>query len=137
MVYGHDCSRGEVEAKRGSTILAVVAGVVVAVVIVFVFEAAGHSIWPPPPGLDVSDPEALKALMPSIPIGAKVAVVVAWVAGAFGGGSLRRVSPSTVLRPQRASPHERSSAVTGSVHLSTSSHGSRIAQDVSNVCGAR
>jgi hypothetical protein len=70
----------------GSKILAVVAGIFVAVVIVFMFEAAGHSFWPPPPGVDVSNPEALKTLMPSIPLGAKVAVIVAWVAGAFGGG---------------------------------------------------
>ena len=70
----------------GSKILAVVAGIFVAVAIVFVFEAAGHGFWPPPPGVDVSNPEALKTLMPSIPLGAKVAVIVAWVAGAFGGG---------------------------------------------------
>jgi hypothetical protein len=70
----------------GTKILAVVAGIIVAVVIVVVVEAAGHGIWPPPPGIDLSNPEALKALMPSIPIGAKIAVIVAWVAGAFGGG---------------------------------------------------
>lgn len=70
----------------GSKFLAVVAGIVIAFVIVFVFEAAGHGFWPPPPGVDVSNPEALKTLMPSIPVGAKVAVIVAWAAGAFAGG---------------------------------------------------
>lgn len=70
----------------GKRVLAVVAGIFVAGLIVFVFEAVGHGIWPPPPGIDVSNPEALKNLMPSIPLGAKIAVVVAWVFGAFGGG---------------------------------------------------
>jgi hypothetical protein len=90
MVYARDNrSPGEeVTVKMGSKILAVVAGIVVAVLIVFVVETAGHEIWPtaPPPGVDPHDPEVLKAIMPSIPVGAKVAVIVGWVAGAFGGG---------------------------------------------------
>jgi hypothetical protein len=39
--------------------LAVLAGVIVGGVVVGAVESVGHLIWPPPPGLDVSDPAAL------------------------------------------------------------------------------
>jgi len=68
------------------SILGVVAGIVAAVVVVGVVEAAGHLIFPPPPGIDLSDPEQLKTIMDKIPPGALVAVLVAWGAGSLAGG---------------------------------------------------
>ena len=54
------------------------AGVVIAGLLVWVVEMIGHSIFPVPEGPDFSDIEAL-------PIGALLAVVVAWIVGAIGG----------------------------------------------------
>ena len=65
---------------------AAIAGVVVGVIIVFIAESVGHMIFPPPEGVDLSDPEQLKAIMDEIPLGAKIAVLIAWGLGTFGGG---------------------------------------------------
>jgi len=67
-------------------IFATIGGVVIAVVIVFIAEAIGHMIFPPPEGVDLKDPEQLKSIMSEIPLGAKIAVLVAWGLGTFGGG---------------------------------------------------
>ena len=67
------------------TILGLLAGLVVGVVLVGLLEMAGHMIYPPPPGLDPRDPSGMAALVAAMPIGAKIAVVVAWALGALGG----------------------------------------------------
>ncbi len=64
------------------------AGLVVAVAVVFFGELIGHSIYPPPPGTDLSNPETLNTLIEKLPVGAIVAVLVAWAAGAFIGGAV-------------------------------------------------
>jgi len=66
--------------------LSVVAGVIAGGLTVFIVEAIGHVIWPPPEGVDLSDPESLATLMDIAPFGALVAVVVAWIVGAVAGG---------------------------------------------------
>ncbi len=67
------------------TLAAIVAGVVGAFAIVFVAEGIGHAIFPPPPGLDLSKPADLQALIEKLPTGAIVAVLIAWGLGAFFG----------------------------------------------------
>jgi len=67
-------------------ILPVVAGVIAGGITVFIVESIGHLIWPPPEGIDITDPEGLAQLMDVIPIGALVFVVIAWIAGAIAGG---------------------------------------------------
>ena len=47
-----------------------IAGVIAGIVIVFGAEAVGHMIFPPPEGVDLSDPEQLAAIMDQIPLGA-------------------------------------------------------------------
>ncbi len=66
--------------------LGILAGLVAAIVSVFILEAIGHMIFPPPEGVDLKDPETLKTLMNDIPLGAKVAVLVAWFIGTIVGG---------------------------------------------------
>ena len=68
-------------------VFATIGGVIIGVVIVFIAEMIGHMIFPPPEGVDLKDPEQLKAIMHEIPLGAKIAVLVAWGLGTFGGGS--------------------------------------------------
>lgn len=66
-------------------IIGVVVGVIVAGLIVFAVELLGHSIYPPPPGIDVTNPADLKRLMAVMPFEAKLFVVVGWFLGAIGG----------------------------------------------------
>jgi hypothetical protein len=67
------------------TILAVIAGLMAMMLSVFVIESIGHIIFPPPANTDLSNPEVLKALMPSLPVMALVFVILAWAGGAFMG----------------------------------------------------
>lgn len=67
-------------------ILGILAGLVAAVITVMIVEMIGHMIFPPPAGVDVSDPEQLAAIMSEIPLGAKIAVLVAWAIGIVVGG---------------------------------------------------
>lgn len=69
-------------------ILAVVFGVVVAVVLIVVGEMLGHSVYPAPPDLDVDDVEALRAYVIGAPIGASLLVMGAWLVATLGGGLL-------------------------------------------------
>lgn len=64
-------------------VLGIVAGVVAGFVTVFVAETVGHRIYPPPPGSDASSMEGVKALIEVMPVGALVAVLVAWGLGTW------------------------------------------------------
>ncbi len=72
----------------GRSILAVIAGLVLGVVLIFVVESAGHFVYPLPADLDMTNPEALKNLMANAPVGALLFVILAWAVGSFGGGWL-------------------------------------------------
>ncbi len=69
-------------------IVAIVAGVVVAVVVLFAVESIGHAIFPPPENIDFNDPQQLSDLLASIPIGALLFVPLAWFLGSLSGGVL-------------------------------------------------
>ena len=71
--------------KLMKTILAVVAGVVVGGAIVFVTEAVGHSLFPPPADINLANPEDVKRLMASLPAGAFAMVLLGWLAGSLAG----------------------------------------------------
>lgn len=66
-------------------ILAGVFGVLVAVGLVWIIEIIGHSIYPPPPDVDFSDPESVRAYTANLPIGAFLFVGGAWFIGTLGG----------------------------------------------------
>ena len=70
----------------GRTILGAVAGLLVAFFTIMVVEFAGHQVYPPPPGLDPMVPADMAMIMQSMPLGAMLLVVVAWLTGAFDGG---------------------------------------------------
>lgn len=80
-------------------IVAVIAGLVAAFAVVFVLEALGHMVFPPPSGLDISKPEDQARMMEAIPLGAKIAVVVAWFFGTLAGAI---VAARVGLRPHYA-----------------------------------
>ncbi|UIP05614.1 hypothetical protein LY632_07760 [Erythrobacter sp. SDW2] len=66
-------------------VLATLAGLVAAIATVGIVEMTGHTIFPPPGGLDVTNPADQARLMDVIPLGAKIAVVAAWFLGALAG----------------------------------------------------
>lgn len=63
-------------------------GVITAGLVVAIVEALGHKIFPPPEGMNLKDPEQLKTIMHTIPIGAKISVLIAWGVGVLTGGCL-------------------------------------------------
>ena len=67
-------------------LLGTIAGIFIAAIMVGLIESLGHVIFPPPAGVDLKDPETLSQIMHIIPVGAKIAVLVAWFLGAFMGG---------------------------------------------------
>jgi len=79
-------------------VLAVILGFVAFSVVVMIGENIGHMIFPIPGGLNPSDPESIKAVMEKLPVGALVAVVVAWGVGAFAGAWVAaRLAPGSKL----------------------------------------
>jgi hypothetical protein len=72
----------------GRAILAVVAGCVVAVLVVAGLEALGHQIYPPPAGIDANDPAAMRTIVARMPVGAFVILVFGWILGAGLGAWL-------------------------------------------------
>ena len=84
------------------SLIAVVAGLVVAMVAIAGMEAVGHAIFPPPPGLDLAHPEDQARMMEVLPLEAKLAVVAAWFLGSLAGacGAIaiaRRVVPAWIV----------------------------------------
>ena len=65
--------------------LAVVAGVIAGGAVVFVTEAIGHSLFPPPADIDLSNPDDVKRLMASLPAGAFAMVLLGWFLGSLAG----------------------------------------------------
>jgi hypothetical protein len=63
----------------------IVAGIVVAFLCVFAVEWIGHSLYPTPAGLDMSEPADQARLMDAMPAAAKALVLLAWFAGALAG----------------------------------------------------
>jgi len=66
----------------------VVLGVIVAVVFIIAIEALGHSVYPVPEGLDITDTEAMQAYVTGLPIGALLFVMGAWLVATLAGGLL-------------------------------------------------
>lgn len=72
----------------GRAILAVVAGCVLSVLVVAGLEALGHQIYPPPAGVDLRDPAAMRTVIARMPAGAFVILVSGWILGAGLGAWL-------------------------------------------------
>lgn len=58
-------------------------GMVVAVLLVLAVESVGHRLYPTATAGDLTDPAVMRAM----PLAAKLFVVGAWLAGAFGGAA--------------------------------------------------
>ncbi|MCG3120890.1 MAG: hypothetical protein ALAOOOJD_03785 [bacterium] len=72
----------------GRNILAVIAGVILAGIVTYAVQGIGHQVYPPPANLDIKNLEAMKAYVATLPMGALLFVLLAYVLGSFAGGWL-------------------------------------------------
>jgi hypothetical protein len=70
----------------GRTILGILAGLVLAWLVMSVAEFGSLVLHRPPPGLDLRNPEALALHIAAAPLSAMLVVVLGWVLGAVLGG---------------------------------------------------
>lgn len=63
----------------------VLAGLVIAFVLIWLIEKLGHTVYPPPADLDFSDPEAIRPYLDTLPIFALLFPMLAWFIGTFTG----------------------------------------------------
>jgi hypothetical protein len=69
-------------------VIGIVAGAVVAVLCVAGIEMAGHLVFPPPLGTDLTDPAQVARIMENVPWPALAFVAAAWFIGALAGASV-------------------------------------------------
>lgn len=69
----------------GRNIAAGVAGVVIAVILVWLSDMIGHAVYPPPPDVDFTDMDAARAFIATLPVGAFAFVSGGWFAATLGG----------------------------------------------------
>ena len=62
-----------------------IAGVAIAVALVWLVEMLGHTVYPPPPNLDFADADVMRAYVDTLPVGALLFVAAAWFVGTLGG----------------------------------------------------
>jgi len=67
-------------------ILSVLAGLVVALIIIYTFELFGQLFFPPPTEIDIKSSEAMRELMKNASIGSLIVVLIAYALGSFAGG---------------------------------------------------
>lgn len=67
-------------------VLGIVIGVAVGLGLVMVGHAVNHHFWPPPPDVQVTNPQALRAYMQSAPITSLLGLPVTWTIAALASG---------------------------------------------------
>ncbi len=67
-------------------ILSVLAGLAVAVVFFMLFQGTSGALFPPPPGLDLNNPEELAAYINTLPQTAMFLVLLGYAVGTLMGG---------------------------------------------------
>jgi hypothetical protein len=65
--------------------LALFAGVLTAFISIALIETAGHTVYPTTPGLDYANKEVMRLYVESLPLGAKLFVLGAWLCGTADG----------------------------------------------------
>jgi len=82
----------------GKNIAAGIAGVVIAVALVWLIESVGHSVYPPPPDLNFADADVMRAYTSTLPIGAFLFVGGAWfvatLCGTFAACKIGHATPA-------------------------------------------
>jgi len=88
------------ELKVARAIGGVLAGIVIAFVVVLAIEMIGIQIFPQPPGMNPLDSESVRLHLSEISTGSFLAVLVAWTVAAFVGPVVtRRIAGATPRWP--------------------------------------
>lgn len=66
-------------------ILGIVIGVAIGIGVVMVGDYINHRLWPPPPEVQITNPESIRAYMQSAPITSLLGLPVTWTLAAFAG----------------------------------------------------
>lgn len=66
-------------------VLAMLAGVIVAIVLMGLLQTVAHQVYPPPPGLDYTKPEVREMIMMQAPVGALLIVLGSYLVGTLAG----------------------------------------------------
>jgi len=66
-------------------VAAAITGIVTAFVLIMLIEKLGHIIYPPPPDIDFSDPDAMRPYIATLPFLALLFPMIAWVVATFAG----------------------------------------------------
>src|SRR5690606_26199191 len=61
-------------------------------IVIFAVEGVGHTIFPPPAGVNLTDPAQMATVMSVIPFQAKIAILLAWLFGTVAGASSANLS---------------------------------------------
>ena len=81
------------------SVLAVIAGMLVAFVLIALVQTIGMRVYPPPTAVNPSDPESLRAMMAQIPRGALLFVLLSYAVGSVAGGWIAaRFAPGAGMR---------------------------------------
>jgi hypothetical protein len=67
-------------------VLYVLSGVIIGGAVIYLIESIGHKIYPLPENFDWTDAEVIEDHIASLPIGAFVIVLFAYILGSFSGG---------------------------------------------------
>ena len=70
----------------GRKILAVIAGYIASMLVIFAVEAIGHYLYPLPEGMDRYDPNTFKVYAETAPFIALFLIIVGYASGAFTAG---------------------------------------------------
>lgn len=68
------------------SILAIIAGGVIAFGVIAAVQYLSSLLFPAPPGMDMTDPAALREFMAALPLGAFLMVLLSYVFGGLAGG---------------------------------------------------
>ncbi len=76
------------------TVLALVAGLAVSFVVISGIQYVDHLIFPPPAGLDPTNPDDVAAIVAQAPFLAMLGVEISYAAGSFlGGATIGKIAP--------------------------------------------
>ncbi len=64
---------------------AIIGGIAIAFLTVMLVDMLNHAIYPPPPGLDFTDPDAIRPYLDTLPIGAFLLIMASSMVAAFVG----------------------------------------------------
>ncbi len=81
------------------TIIAILIGIAIAGATIAVIEWVGQAFYPPPGGIDMTDPGAMGAALVEAAPGAQIFVLIAWFFGSLVGGFAARIIANRWIAP--------------------------------------